>query len=439
VVNNAFSLILRILSQSHSFAVNQQSTNRSAILPFSVQEDLSVLRVPALANSTDKTYSTNFDLTGHFDTLGLKHALLLGGDFYHVDKDYDLDQTFAFSFIDIYNPIHIPTNTVGPVYKTNQTSNTDQYGLYFQDQVKLPYNFHFTGGLRYQNIYQEFAKKYSYMPAPIIPSLSADAITQREGLVWQPVNWLSLYSNYTENFGPNEGTVYVSPSVSKSAPPSAAQQWEVGTKTEFFDGRLRATFAYYNLTKTNITTGDPNPLHAGNVILTGEVRSRGPEVDIQGEILPGWNVIATYANTDAIVTKDTNAARQGRRMYGLPRNTGSLWTTYEFQQGDLRGFKLGGGVTLRDSQLALDDQPSALDYLGNARVAGYSTVDLLAAYSLKLGKSKCTAQLNINNLLDKRYFTSAYILGQPTSSGYDSSYVSFGAPRTVMGSISIQY
>jgi iron complex outermembrane receptor protein len=68
----------------------------------------------------------------------------------------------------------------------------------------------------------------------------------------------------------------------------------VGVKTEFFGGRLRATLDYYDLTKQNVATTDRDPTHfcdgggfGSCQIAVGEVRSRGPELDIQGEILPG--------------------------------------------------------------------------------------------------------------------------------------------------------
>ena len=151
--------------------------------------------------------------------------------------------------------------------------------------------------------------------------------------------------------------------------------------------------------------------------------------------MTGWNLIATYANTDArIVTSSSSDASfdsyqaVGTRFWNVPSNTGSLWNTFEFQNGDLRGFKLGGGVTVRDGQNACCDTSPV------EKIPGYATVDLLAAYSMKVGKSKVTAQLNVNNLLDKQYFT-----GLNTIRGANSAVVDFGAPRTFMGSVSIQY
>jgi iron complex outermembrane receptor protein len=176
-------------------------------------------------------------------------------------------------------------------------------------------------------------------------------------------------------------------------------------------------------------------------VLTGAVRSRGPELDIQGEILPGWNTIATYSNTDIIVTKGNTTVGNpdypavGNRYFGVPRNTGSFWNTYEFQDETLKGLKFGGGVTLRDGMLGWGG-----DNISRP-VPGYITVDLMSSYSLKIGNSKVSAQLNVNNLLDKYYYTSTAYSGNSSLSpgGYSAAYVNFGMPRSLMGSIKVEF
>jgi iron complex outermembrane recepter protein len=245
------------------------------------------------------------------------------------------------------------------------------------------------------------------------------------------LKWLSLYANYVENFGPNDPFASIFPGT--LPPPTSAEQYEGGIKAEFFDGRLRATLAYYDLTKTNVATRDP--INQGFSILTGAVRSRGPELDIAGEILPGWNIIATYANTDARVTKSNDASDSttavGSRFFNVPRNTGSVWSTYEVQNGDLQGLKFGGGVNLRDGQTGCCDKPAA-------GLPGYATVDLLASYSREIDKAKVTVQFNINNLLDKQYYSSLTSNGVGLV-GNTAAYADFGQPRTFMGSINVQY
>ncbi|NOU23826.1 MAG: TonB-dependent receptor [Methyloglobulus sp.] len=415
----------------HQFSVNQQNVNQPhSVFPNDVVANRQVNRLLANANKQDNTYSTNLDLIGHFDTFGLKHTLLIGGDYYRLNTKSITDNG-NLSQINLFNPVHPGTPFQQPsgfgIYASD--NRQDQFGFYIQDQIKLPYDVQLMGGIRYQYLHQNNQD----LVAKSSSGKSDDAVTPRVGFLWQPKKWLSLYANYVESFGPNDPFALIYPGT--LPPPTSAEQYEGGIKTEFFDGRLRATLAYYDLTKTNVATRDPAPGHQGFSILTGAVRSRGPELDITGEILPGWNIIATYANMDARVAKSNEASDSttavGSRFFNVPRNTGSVWSTYEILNGDLQGLKFGGGVTLRDGQIGGYDQPAA-------SLAGYATVDLLAAYSHDIDKAKITVQFNINNLLDKHYYSGLTTNGIGLT-GIKSAYADFGEPRTFMGSINVQY
>ena len=382
------------------------------------------------------TYSTGIDLTGHFNTGVFKHTLLFGGDYYR----YAMDQAFMNNGsvgVSLLNPVYPASFITAPDPSQNYAAQNriDNYGFYLQDQVELPYHVHLLGGMRYQYIHEIFniQDPSAGINGALNPVNTADAATPRAGLLWQPQSWLSIYGNYTEGFGVNTGVVYPS---GNPVPPTSARQYEGGLKTEFFDGRLRATLAYFDLTKTNIATAYPNPLLAlqGFSAVTGEARSRGPELDIMGEVLPGWNVIANYTNLDAIVTKSNNGD-VGSRFYNVPRNLSKVWTTYEVQEGDIKGFKLGGGVTMQDNMIG--------GFAGSAEpIAGYATVSLMSGYSFKANKAKITAQLNVENLLDKHYYTGGvnYLGSVPQSaSGYNYTFLSYGMPRTIMASINVQF
>ena len=408
-------------------------------------------RTSSATHINNDTIATILDLTGHFKTGFLDHTLLLGGDYYRADflqKSLDMDygnDPVTVSSINIDNPIHPGQPDLNPHLRSSFKQNVDNYGLYLQDQIKLPYNVHVMGGFRYQYIHQVTQSGDAngiFTIADYNPPTTADAVTPRVGLLWQAQKWLTLYSNYAENFGANPFGVSFggldpsgNPLPGKALPPTSAQQWEIGSKAEFFDGRLRATLAYYDLTKQNVATTDYIAGHECNgggplscTIAVGAVRSKGPELDIQGEILPGWNVIATYANQDVRVTKSNDlqgAAVVGNRLQLTPRNISSVWTTYEAQNGELKGFKIGGGVKLIDS---------VLDGLNQFKSPGYALVGLLAGYSFNVGKSKVTAQFNIDNLLDKSYITNAVPI-----SDANYSAVTFSTPRTFMGSINVQY
>ncbi|WP_347987628.1 TonB-dependent receptor [Methylomonas sp. AM2-LC] len=436
-------------SLKHRFSVNQQNQNiNSLIMPISATAT-DVSR-QYMGNTWDNnTYANSLDLTGHFNTFGLHHTLLMGGDYYRINSGnaFRVDNS-PQTTISIFNPVHsmagISVSNLTPY--TTTTTQTDQFGFYIQDQIKLPYHVHVMGGIRYQNIHQNQSNEYgSYLKSfgqsigcsscfqDTKTAQSQDAVTPRVGILWQPQSWLSLYANYVESFGANQGIMFPG----KAVPPTSANQYEGGIKTEFYEGRLRANLAYFDLTKTNIITTDPNYPNGPFVLAVGAAQSRGFEFDMTGEIVPGWNAIATYSYTDARITKSNNDGTNafsptgsvdpvGTRMFGVPRNTARLWNTYEIQQGDLLGLKFGGGVTVRDGQTGCCYQPSIT-------IPGYATLDIMTSYHFKVGKSKLTAQLNVNNLLNKYYYTGIYT----NFTGVDA--VDFGTPRSFMGSIGIQF
>ncbi|WP_347988608.1 TonB-dependent receptor [Methylomonas sp. AM2-LC] len=427
-------------SIKHRIQVNKNNLNlfNTQQAAFGVNDDSNgkpILTLNTMAGSyaTD-TYSTGLDLTGHFNTGILKHTLLFGGDYYR----YTMNQAFMNNgsvSVSLLNPAYPGMLPTAPDPTQNYTANNqiDNYGFYLQDQIQLPYHIHLLGGMRYQYIHEIFNIEQGGITSALNPINTADAVTPRAGVLWNPESWLSVYANYTEGFGVNTGVAYPS---GKPVPPTGAKQYEGGIKTEFFDGRLRATLAYYDLTKTNIPTPVLGNLNTNMVSVTGEANSHGPEFDIMGEILPGWNVIANYTNMAVHITKSNNGD-VGNRFYNVPRNMSKIWSTYEIQQGDLQGVKLGGGVTMQDDLLG--------GFAGSAQpISGYATVSLMSGYSFKVNKAKITAQLNVENLLDKHYYTGGVNYLGPngipqSASGYNYTFMSFGMPRTLMGSINIQY
>ena len=159
----------------------------------------------------------------------------------------------------------------------------------------------------------------------------------------------------------------------------------------------------------------------GCSIAIGEVQSKGTELDIQGEIQTGWSVIATYAHTDIRITKSNNGD-VGLRKDGVPKDMVSLWTTYELKGESLQGLKIGGGSTWRSS---------ATDSTNTINTPGFTLVDAMSAYEFKAGKNKVTAQLNINNLLNKTYYTDAWVMG-------NVGVMQFGTPRNATASLKVE-
>jgi outer membrane receptor protein involved in Fe transport len=122
----------------------------------------------------------------------------------------------------------------------------------------------------------------------------------RIGILYQPIEELALFANYSQSFNPSTGTTVDV----NSLPPERGQGFEVGIKTELFNKKLLATLTYFNITKNNVAVVDPNfPLFSTSV---GQEKSQGFEFDVVGKILPGWKLIGSYAYTDAKISEDTN-------------------------------------------------------------------------------------------------------------------------------------
>lgn len=449
------------LTWSHQFdsdwSVKQQITylnlyngNNPLIFPGDAVQtpngNFAIERAFEISQAPQNTYATNVDITGHIDAFGTKHTLLIGGDYYKTLGNTSFVDNFAVSLIDLWNPVRpgfpVPAGLQSPTTFSATSYTQDTAGLYVQDQITLPYNFFLMAGARYQYIHQ--SSESGLTPDTLMPAglpLTGQAVTPRFGLLWRPENWVSFYGNYTEGFGPNSGLVFPG----TLAPPTSAKSWEAGLKLEFFDGRLRATADYFDLLKTNVATPDPIPTHicggAGCVIVVGEARSKGVELDVQGQILPGWNVIATYTNQNVrVVEGDANfgITQKGDRFPDVPQNLASLWTTYEFQDESLKGWKIGGGYTYHGSQPIFDIG----FFSGNPRnlfplLPSYGTVDLMAAYSFKLAETKLTAQLNITNLFDTAYYTGTWNFAPVPGIGFARR--TYGAPFAALGSIRAEF
>ncbi|HXZ16087.1 MAG TPA: TonB-dependent receptor [Roseiarcus sp.] len=335
-----------------------------------------------------------------------------------------------------------PFGITGPCAPFNTSFEQDTAGLYLQDQIKLPYDFFFLTGARYQYI-KQLSNGYGFGPdyeGETLPS-SSQALTPRFGLLWRPKEWVSFYGNYTESFSPNSGVMY--PGL--PLPPTSAESWEAGLKLEFFDKKLRFGADYFELVKTNTPYQDPDLAHncgggpGSCSLVAGATRSNGTEVDVNGEILPGLSVTANYSNIDArfatvspIYTSVGGPAR-GERFPGVPRNAANIFTTYEFQKDSvLNGLKIGAGYHYYGS-IPVGDyvNPPWVWRL----IPSYGTVDLMAAYSWRYAGSKMTAQLNVTNLLDRTYYTGISNQGLLIAGPQNNSYRTYGAPLAVLGSL----
>ena len=380
----------------------------------------------------NKTTASILDLTGHFTTGALKHTLLFGADYYRYDIPYENQYATGLSVaVDPFHPsLPVPALPIDPNDNFISGSRTNSWGLYLQDQIEFPHNIHVLLGLRQQDArlvdnWQIAGTGPNQGGTGVREELDRthdSALTPRFGLLWQAKPWLSLYGSYTENFG---AAAYGKTRFGRPLKPESAKQSEVGAKTQFFGGKLTASLALFDLTKTRVAVADVPPYQQFYITI-GAIRSKGTELDIQGEIRPGWNVIFTHAYTDIRISKsspDEGFWIVGNRLGNVPWSQSSLATTYDFKGSAPRGWKIGGGFTQR---------ASATDYGNTIPTSGYTLWNAMAAYDFKVGKAKTTAQPNVENLANRKAYRDLYVGGTYSGQNWED-------PRALRLSLRVEF
>jgi iron complex outermembrane receptor protein len=343
------------------------------------------------------------NVVGKFSTGSLQHQLLLGIDLGRLDNSLQFTGRVGAP-IDLFNPIYgAPPGAIN--FRIDTNTVTDELGIVVQDQVTIADNLKLLLSGRF-DAFQQTNKDFL---ATTETSQSGSAFNPRVGIVYQPISPISLYANYSQSFEPAIGQAFDG----SDFKPTRGTQFEVGVKADL-NTRLSTTLALYQITQSNVLTDDPDNI--GFSVQTGEQRSRGVELSLAGQILPGWNIFASYAYNDARVTQD-NFIPVGNRVQRTTPHAASLWTTYEIQQGDLKG--LGAGLGL----FYVGDR--AGDTGNTFEIPSYFTTDAAIFYK----RNQFRAALNIKNLFNADYFENAF----------NRTRVSYGAPFTVQGTISWQF
>ncbi|NJN30680.1 MAG: TonB-dependent siderophore receptor [Synechococcales cyanobacterium RM1_1_8] len=424
------------LIKNELLASFQNSPNSVGVTPTRLLDDGRTLqRVYTDNPSSFNNYTFNTSLLGQLFTGDVEHKLLIGLE-RAVEKSEDLIEFRSIrSNIDIFDPEYGPDSLfpsldspLTPFILQDADSEVKSWGFYLQDQISFSDQFILVLGGRLDIVDQDFQD----VANPSFPTdfESQDSVfSPRIGLVYKPWPNLSLYGGYSKSFIPtlgqecdraDDGSCQVDPSTGAELGgsvlgPERGQQFEVGAKASLFDERLSATLSYYRLVRNDFKTNDPNSIRNFQTQI-GEQVSQGVELDLVGELAPGWQLIGSYAYTDATVTKD-DVVDEGNRLPNVPIHAASLWTTYTLQAGELRGLGLGLGMNYEGEREGVLDNSFDLP--------GYTRWDAALFYE----RDRFRAQLNFNNIFNKRYFQGAR----------NDVRVIPGAPFDVKGSISWRF
>lgn len=357
---------------------------------------------------TDRDVQLN--LTGRFTTGGLEHLLLTGIEY----EDYDYTSIIMRSSgaagtyaIDIYDPVYGQARPALTRTPTHDKENLKTWAAFVQDQVSLTERLKLLVGARFERFEHDYE---SYVTGVRPWEKSENAVTPRLGLTYDLTEDLALYASASRSFKPNTGAARLGGGFD----PEEGKAYELGAKWQVLDKQLSVEAAVYQIDKKNVLTTDP--LDSTFSIAAGEVRSRGFDLNVVGNITPAWKVIGGYAYVDAQVTKD-NTLRNGTRLVNIPKQSVSLLSLYEIQDGPLRGLGLGGGARY------VDERAGQTANTPNFSMDSYTVVDLLSYYKVN---DNVRLNLDVKNVFDEDYEEGAF----------GNIYAYPGAPRTVQVGIS---
>jgi catecholate siderophore receptor len=376
------------------------------VFPGGLDESGTEVSLRAYGNSHDRLNLFNqTDLVTRLTTGSLRHTFLLGAELGRQRTDnvrntgfFD-DQTTS---LDV--PFNAPTTSHPVTFRQSATDADNRVtagvlAFYAQHQLALGEHWQALVGLRYDR----FALALDNHRNGEHLERDDDLLSPRLGLVYKPVEPVSLYASYGVSHLPSSGDQFASLNANtRTLEPERFSNAEVGAKWEPRSDVV-LTAAAYRLERSN--TAAPDPLDPTRLVQTGEQRTLGAELGVSGNVTAKWQVAMGYAIQRAWIIEPTSAASAGATVPLVPRHSLSLWNRYRLTD------RFGAGVGIVHGS----DMYAAID--NAVTLPGFTRTD--AALFLRL-LPNVRAQLNVENVFDVRYY--------PTSHGNNN--IMPGAPRS---------
>ncbi|MDY0873708.1 TonB-dependent siderophore receptor [Dongia rigui] len=355
-------------------------------------------------------------LEAKFDTGPVEHTFLLGVDGQILDNDTKRELGL-WTDLDVFDPDNDNfANTVAPFRSQAQLSK--QLGLYAQEQFKWD-DLILTFGGRQDWTSGELTNRMTDETT----KQTDDAFTWRAGVLYAFESGFSPYFSYSESFEPEIGT----DEDGKPFKPTTGQQFEVGIKYQPPGYDSFITLSAFDIKRQNVVTADPvNPSLSTQ---TGEIGSRGIELEAKASLADGLDATFAYTYLDTEILKSGDTATgidgddhnvEGKQKAAIPTHAGSVWVNYTFQEGDFAGLGLGAGARYVGETYG--------DDANSYKVPDYLLFDAAVRYDfgeLSPSLDGWIAQLNASNIADNKYVASCI--------GIDRCF--YGAGRTIIGTV----
>lgn len=384
-----------------------------------------------------RTTYAQMDYSNRFGWFGVNHEVLAG-----VDLAFEDFSGYAMTLpsgvvLDKNSPrttIGTPDNGYGWVneglrQKMQQSAfDARAAGIFAQDLIQVAEYWKVLLGLRYDYFKGDYQAFQTAAGTPVPPgTITADRRrsdgewSERLGLLYQPNPNSSYYFSYGTSFN-TSGDTYAYDLPGSNTPPESSRNIELGAYWTLFEGRLSSRASVFNITKYHERNRDsPAGTPIEDYLLSGRRHATGIDIDIAGRITPQWDVFVSYAwipiaeidvgNTDGTAI---SGERVGERPSLTPRNSGSVWTTYQL----LPQLRLGAGITFRSSQTPNRNPPGIV-------APSFVTGDLMAQYDFS---DKVGLMVNATNFTNRYYADTLY-----------TGHYGPGAPRSVQATLTLRF
>ena len=381
----------------------------------------------AAGDSEDTRRNVDAYLSGTFPLFGREHDLTVGAQWADLESTtntialrYPTDWARCGTERCYYIPnVHGWNGDISEVTYTRtgarRVAHTTQSGFYLATRLRLADPLSLIAGARLSR-WETLTRAYDAAGAYTATSGAykvSDEVTPYVGLVYDITPNVSAYASYTEIFNPqnfkdrNENLLA----------PVQGSNLEAGLKTQWFDGRLTANAALFEAKQDNYAVRDmsvpDNSLSDGSSAYIGVngTKARGWEMDINGEVMPGWTVNAGFTHV-----KVTRAPTD--MLYANPPEDLLQLNTSVRLPGVLDRLTVGGGFSWQ-SEVEGYNIPYPLGGTRTVKQPAYMLVNLHANYAIN---DSWTASLNVRNALDKTYWANL-------------DYNNYGEPRFVSASL----
>lgn len=407
-INTVFAEFRQRLANDWKLQVNANYSEQDALFSGSYQSrwaaNRELQRTVYQASYDENQLGMDGFASGPFQAFGRTHELVVG-----ASKRIKDTTSHNYSPYNLYWPL----NGAKPdfVRTTDGHTVTTQDGVYLTTRFSLadPLKLILGGRLDWYN-YDNRTGAGDYKVTR--------NVTRYAGLIYDLDNHHSVYASFSDIFTP-QSSLDVSGTPVR---PIVGKNYEIGIKGEYFEGALNASLALFRVDQENravqifVANCPQSACYEGS----GEVRSQGIDLELQGALTDNWQVGGgyTYARVHTI-SDDANPAKVNQRFdTDTPEHLFKLTTSYQFQ-GALERLRVGGNLSW---QSRMYNDFAVIN--GNYRLeqGSYFLTNLMAGYRVN---QNLDLQVNANNIFDRKYYSS---ISNAVTYGGDT----YGTPRNMM-------